>query len=71
MLAKTESELFTSLTTHLRLCEEASYILGHWYKAQNDFEKGRGFLAVGEMFKLTLGHVTNLAIGKLDMSNAQ
>ena len=42
----TDSELYTHLIEQLRLAEEAAYIIGHFYKAQDDFEYGQGFLAV-------------------------
>lgn len=58
---RTEAEVYTSLLERLRLAEEASYTLGHLYKAQDDFEYGQGFLAVGEMLKMTQINVTNLA----------
>lgn len=57
----TEADLFTRLLERLRLLEEGSYILGHFYKANDDWEKGQGFLAIGEMFKMTQINVTNLA----------
>jgi hypothetical protein len=59
----TEAEVYTSLIERLRLAEEAAYILGHYFKAQevSDFDKGQGFLAVGEMLKYTQLNVTNLA----------
>lgn len=58
---QTDTEIFTRLLSYLTLLEEGAYILGHYYKAQDDFEKGQGFLAVGEMFKMTQINVTNLA----------
>lgn len=61
----TESDLYTTLLHHLTMSEEASYILGHFYKSQDDFEKGQGFLAVGEMLKMTQLNVTNLATKSL------
>jgi hypothetical protein len=57
----TEADLFTSLLERLRMLEEGSYILGHFYKANDEELKGQGFLAVGEMFKMTQINVTNLA----------
>lgn len=57
----TEADLYSRLLERLRLIEEGCYILGHFYKAQDDFEKGQGFLSVGEMFKMTQTNVTNLA----------
>lgn len=60
-----EADIFSRLLANLRLCEEAAYVLGHYHKAQDDFEKGQGFLAVGEMFKMTILNITNLATGSL------
>lgn len=61
----TEADIFSHLLEHLRLAEEASYTIGHLYKAQDDFEYGQGFLAVGEMFRMTQINVTNIATRKL------
>jgi hypothetical protein len=58
---KTEADIFSHLLEQLRLAEEASYTLGHFYTAQDDFEHGQGFLAVGEMFKMTQTNVINIA----------
>lgn len=60
-MTRTEAEVFSSLLSHLRLGEEASYTIGHLFKAQDDFEYGQGFLAVGEMLKMTQINVTNIA----------
>lgn len=60
-LVKTETEIFSHLLEQLRLAEEASYTLGHFYKAQDDFEHGQGFLAVGEMFRMSQTNVINIA----------
>ena len=57
----TEIEIYTRLLGRLTSLEEGAYILGHYYKSQDDFEKGQGFLAVGEMFKMTSINITNLA----------
>lgn len=59
----TEAECYTSLLANLRMAEEASYALGHLYKSQDtsDFDIGQGFLAIGEMLKLTQVNVTNIA----------
>lgn len=57
----TEAETFSALLENIRLAEEAAYTIGHFYKAQDDFELGQGFLAVGEMLKYTTISVTNLA----------
>lgn len=60
---QTEAEVFTHLIEQLRLSEEAAYIIGHYYKAQDtsDFDLGQGFLAVGEMLKMTQHNVMNIA----------
>ena len=60
-LLDSEAEVYTRLLEHLRLGEEAVYILGHYYKSQDDFSRGQGMLAVGEMLKMTQINVTNLA----------
>jgi hypothetical protein len=60
-IARTEADIFSHLLEQLRLAEEASYTLGHFYKAQDDFEHGQGFLAVGEMFKMSQTNVINIA----------
>ncbi len=57
----TEADIFSHLLEQLRLAEEASYTLGHFYKAQDDFEHGQGFLAVGEIFKMSQTNVINIA----------
>lgn len=61
MPPETEAEIFTRVLENLRLAEEAAYILGHFYKAQDDFAHGQGLLAVGEMLKMTQINITNLA----------
>ncbi len=58
---KTEADIFSHLLEQLRMAEEASYTLGHFYKAQDDFEHGQGFLAVGEMFKMSQTNIINIA----------
>ena len=60
-LTQSEADIFSHLLEQLRLAEEASYTLGHFYKAQDDFEHGQGFLAVGEMFKMSQTNVINIA----------
>lgn len=63
----TEAEVFTHLVEQLRLSEEAAYIIGHYYKAQDtsDFDLGQGFLAVGEMLRMTQLNVMNVATKSL------
>lgn len=60
---KTEAEVFAHLSEQLRLAEEAAYIIGHYYKAQDidDFGLGQGFLAVGEMLRMTQLNIQNIA----------
>ena len=58
---QTESEIYTHMIENLRLAEEAAYIIGHFYKAQDDFEYGQGFLSMGEMLKYTQTSVMNIA----------
>jgi hypothetical protein len=59
-----ESDTFMQLIEHLRLAEEAAYIIGHYKKANDDLMVGQGFLAIGEMLKLTIHNVTKLATRK-------
>lgn len=60
-VSRSEADIFAHLLEQLRMIEEASYTLGHFYKAQDDFEHGQGFLAVGEMAKMTQTNVINIA----------
>jgi len=53
-----ESDTFAQLLEHLRLAEEAAYLIGHLRKANDDDLTGQGFLAVGELLKLTQINVT-------------
>ena len=59
-----EDLTFLQLLEHLRMAQEACLTLGHLRKAQDDMMLGQGFLAVGEMLKLTIGNVTKLATNK-------
>lgn len=65
MIPETEADIFTRVLENLRMAEEAAYILGHFYKANDDFAHGQGFLAVGEMLKMTQLNITNLATRSL------
>lgn len=65
MQKQTEAEVFSSLLERLRMAEEAAYTIGHLYKAQDDLAYGQGFLAVGEMLKMTQINVTNIATRSL------
>lgn len=62
---QTPADIYTRVMENLRLAEEAAYILGHFYKAQDDFAHGQGFLAVGEMLRMTQLNITNLATKSL------
>lgn len=64
-MQNTEAEIFAHLNEQLRLAEEAAYIIGHFYKAQDDFEAGQGFLAVGEMLRMTQINIMNIATKSL------
>jgi len=55
------ADTYSQLIEHLRLAEEASYVLGHFFKANDEELKGQGFLAVAEMLRMTGMNVTNLA----------
>ena len=56
-----EADTFSVLLEHLRLAEEACYTIGHLNKTCGQDLKGQGFLAVGEMLKMTCISITNLA----------
>lgn len=56
-----EADTFSQLLEHLRLAEECAYIIGHLRKMQDDKFAGQGWLAVGEMLKMTQTNVTNFA----------
>lgn len=59
--ALSSAETYSQLIEHLRLAEEGCYTLGHFYKAQDDWHKGQGFLAIGEMLHMTIINITKLA----------
>lgn len=56
-----EADTFSQLLEYLRLAEEAAYMIGHLNKANDNEIKGQGFLAVGEMLKLTQANLIKLA----------
>jgi hypothetical protein len=60
-----EADTFAQLLEYLRLAEEAAYLLGHLRRAQDDKLLGQGWLAIGEMLKMTQTNVTRLATKKL------
>lgn len=53
-----EADTFAQLLEYLRLAEEAAYTIGHLRKANDDETCGQGFLAIGEMLKMTQVNVT-------------
>lgn len=60
---ETEADIFTRVLENLRMAEEAAYTLGHLYKFEDDLAHGQGFLAIGEMLKITQINATGLAMG--------
>lgn len=56
-----EADTFAQLLEYLRLAEEAAYTIGHLRQMQDDKLVGKGWLAVGEMLKMTQANVTKLA----------
>lgn len=61
----TKGEILARISERLKKAEDISYTIGHLYKEQGDFAFGQGFLAIGEMFRMTNINVVNLATGKL------
>lgn len=60
-----EADVFMQLIEHIRLAEEACYVLAHINTYEKTPLKHKGYLAMGEMFKMTAINVTNLATGKI------
>ncbi len=60
-----EGDTFAKIIDLLRQVEEQCYILGHYKKENGDELIGQGFLAIGEMMRMTNLNVTNLATGKI------
>ncbi len=60
-----EADTFSKLLEHLREAQECAYVLGHLRKANDDKVTGQGFIAIGEMFKMMIRNVTQLATGSL------
>lgn len=63
-----ESDTFAQMLEYLRMAEEAAYTIGHLRKANDDNLTGQGWLAIGEMLKLTQRNITKLATGPLGIS---
>lgn len=61
-----EAATYAVLTEHLRLAAEASYVLGHLRKSNDDDLNGSGFLGIGQLLERMVTQVTQLAMkGKL------
>lgn len=56
-----ETETYLQLIEHLRLAQEAAAAIGHHSKANDDWTRGQGFLAVSEMLAKVCDTVTHLA----------
>ena len=63
-----EAATYAQLLDYLRMAEEACYVLGHYRKAQDDPLTGQGWLAIGEMLRMTSTNITNLATRRLRTS---
>ena len=63
MSLPTPGEKFASLIEHLRKGQEDAAFLAH-LEADNNKLQSQGWLAVSEMFKLTVANVTKLATSK-------
>lgn len=63
-----ESDTFAKMIEHLRQAQECAYIIGHLRKMNDDKLTGQGWIAVGEMLKLTIHNVTKLAMNKMQSS---
>lgn len=57
-----EAATYSVLTEHLRLAAEASYVLGHLRKSNDDDLNGTGFLAIGQLLERIVDQVTALAM---------
>ena len=60
-----EGDTFAKLLEHLREAQDCAYTIGHLRKANDDKVTGQGWIAVGEMLKLTISNVTKLATAKM------
>lgn len=63
-----EADTFAQMLEYLRMAEECAYTIGHLRKANDDELTGQGWLAIGEMLKLTQRNITKLATGALGIS---
>lgn len=60
-----ESDTYMKIIDLVDQLEDQLNILGHYKKENNDKLVGQGFLAIGEMMKMTRIQITNLATGKM------
>ena len=63
-----ETDTYAQMLEYLRMAEDCAYTIGHLRKANDDEITGQGWLAVGEMLKLTQHTITKLATGALGKS---
>jgi len=63
MSLPTQGEVFAELTEHIRKAQENCATLAHLTR-DDDKLRSQGWLAISEMFKLTLKNVTTLAMRK-------
>ena len=61
MSVPTKTEVFSSLTEHIRLAEEDAYKLMHLARANDDKAIADGWFSVGELFKRLNHQVIMLA----------
>lgn len=60
-----EGETYAQLMEYIRLAAEACYSLGHYSKANDDWTRGQGFLAVGQLLEKVNLEITKLAMGRM------
>jgi hypothetical protein len=60
----TEGEVFSQLLEHVRKAQEASAMLAHLCDDRDKLRR-QGWLAISEMFKLTVKNITALAMRKM------
>ena len=60
-----EGETYAKIIDQMDQLMDQVFVLGHYKKENGDELIGQGFLAIGEMLKLTRIQLTNLATGKI------
>jgi hypothetical protein len=63
-----EGDTFAKMIEHLRQAQECAYLIGHLRKSNNDKVTGQGWIAVGEMLKMTINNVIKLGTNKMRSS---